>query len=185
MLRIAEERKRTQEAELPRPAFRKVEQIQRAAETTAKKKADDDAQAKRAAEEAEHQRLAMFKAEQERKRAEEEWGRKRAEPLATTNIFLGAGREFRDCGADCPVMVVLPKGEFMMGSPGGEPGRDNGDYRGAPSDGSAWLGGDVTYRVLRGGAWHNFPADLRSAARLSLAPTTRNNIVGFRVARTL
>ena len=33
------------------------------------------------------------------------------------------GRVFRDC-AECPEMVVVPSGSFMMGSPGGESGRD-------------------------------------------------------------
>jgi formylglycine-generating enzyme required for sulfatase activity len=31
-------------------------------------------------------------------------------------------REFRDC-ADCPEMVTVPAGRFLMGSPAGEPGR--------------------------------------------------------------
>ena len=33
------------------------------------------------------------------------------------------GESFRDC-AMCPEMVMLPAGEFMMGSPIGEEGRD-------------------------------------------------------------
>ncbi len=33
------------------------------------------------------------------------------------------GSVFRDC-SDCPEMVVLPRGRFMMGSPETEPGRD-------------------------------------------------------------
>src|SRR5262249_45571012 len=31
---------------------------------------------------------------------------------------LKAGQTFRECAKDCPEMVVLPPGEFMMGSPG-------------------------------------------------------------------
>lgn len=34
------------------------------------------------------------------------------------------GEEFRDCDA-CPVMVVVPAGEFTLGSPQDEPGRDS------------------------------------------------------------
>ena len=37
-----------------------------------------------------------------------------------------AGTEFRDC-ADCPLMVVVPSGSFMMGSPEGEEGRWGGE----------------------------------------------------------
>jgi formylglycine-generating enzyme required for sulfatase activity len=65
----------------------------------------------------------------------------------------------------------------------------NESYVGAPADGSAWLNGDCSKRVMRGGSWSNVPAFVRSAAR------NRGNIagrdfdysayVGFRVARTL
>ena len=34
------------------------------------------------------------------------------------------GRSFRDC-ADCPEMVVVPAGSFLMGSPASEPGRSD------------------------------------------------------------
>ena len=37
---------------------------------------------------------------------------------------LAAGTVFRDC-PECPEMVVVPAGEFKMGSPPDEPGRDN------------------------------------------------------------
>jgi Sulfatase-modifying factor enzyme 1 len=30
---------------------------------------------------------------------------------------------FRECARDCPEMIVIPAGEFIMGSPGNEPGR--------------------------------------------------------------
>jgi formylglycine-generating enzyme required for sulfatase activity/uncharacterized caspase-like protein len=46
-------------------------------------------------------------------------------------VTLRPGREFRDCPDVCPAMVVLPAGEFMMGSPSGEAGRssDEGPQR--------------------------------------------------------
>ena len=46
---------------------------------------------------------------------------KKAEAERKKNRMV-AGREFRDC-ADCPLMVVIPSGMFMMGSPAGEEGR--------------------------------------------------------------
>ena len=61
----------------------------------------------------------------------------------------------------------------------------NGSYTGAPTDGAAWLRGDCGRRVLRGGAWNNYPWLLRAALRLWFAPDLRSNYVGFRVARTL
>lgn len=36
---------------------------------------------------------------------------------------LSPGQRFRDCD-DCPEMVIIPAGSFMMGSPEGEEGRD-------------------------------------------------------------
>jgi formylglycine-generating enzyme required for sulfatase activity len=41
-----------------------------------------------------------------------------------------------------------------------------------------------TARVLRGGSFDNFPADLRSASRLRNQPANRSWVVGFRLART-
>ncbi len=56
-------------------------------------------------------------------------------------------------------------------------------YRGAPSDGSAWAGGDDQYRVVRGGGWSNGTKSLRSAARRYLSPSERGNGLGFRLVR--
>ena len=61
----------------------------------------------------------------------------------------------------------------------------NNSYAGAPKDGSAWMSGKCTSRVLRGGAWANFPKLLRAAARFNYGLRTRSSIVGFRVVRTL
>ena len=65
----------------------------------------------------------------------------------------------------------------------------HGGYRGAPSDGRAWLeegGGDCSGRVLRGGSWER-RSEVR-AFRESLQespPDSGAAVVGFRVARTL
>src|SRR5258708_17333693 len=61
-------------------------------------------------------------------------------------------------------------------------------YNGAPTDGSAWLGGVQLYRVLRGGSWGNKDAaSLRSASRSRNTPDNRFYDKGLRlvaVART-
>jgi formylglycine-generating enzyme required for sulfatase activity len=57
-------------------------------------------------------------------------------------------------------------------------------YKGAPTDGSAWVkGGDASKRVIRGGAWYNNPTLSRVANRYRYYPFYRNNNVGFRVVR--
>ena len=58
-------------------------------------------------------------------------------------------------------------------------------YEGAPSDGSAWLAGDRSERVLRGGSWDFNPNDLRSALRNRFTTDNRYLNIGFRLARTL
>jgi formylglycine-generating enzyme required for sulfatase activity len=71
-------------------------------------------------------------------------------------------------------------------------------YRGAPSDGSAWLNladksfkaatkrgaeksSDEDDRLLRGGSWSFYPGDCRSAYRFHFRPGDADVIVGFRV----
>jgi formylglycine-generating enzyme required for sulfatase activity len=80
----------------------------------AAKKADDDG---RAMGDAERVRLAVLQQEDARRRAEAEAAKKRAEATGA----MQARSVFRDC-PECPEMVVLPAGEFMMGSPGNEEG---------------------------------------------------------------
>lgn len=59
------------------------------------------------------------------------------------------------------------------------------DYRGAPTDGSAWSDGSCAKRVLRGGSWNVEPRALRSAERNWEWAKDRGNSHGFRVARPL
>lgn len=61
----------------------------------------------------------------------------------------------------------------------------NTSYRGAPTDGSAWISGDCRLRVLRGGSWGYAPKDLRAAYREGATFTFRNFNFGFRVVRVL
>jgi formylglycine-generating enzyme required for sulfatase activity len=60
-----------------------------------------------------------------------------------------------------------------------------GNYDGAPSDGSAWTSGDCTNRVRRGGSWGSDPRSLRAAYRDWLPTDVRNYNIGFHVGRTL
>ena len=56
----------------------------------------------------------------------------------------------------------------------------NRSYKGAPTDGSAWVSGDPA-RVLRGGSWGHSATTLGSAFRSSPTPDLRIDDVGFRV----
>ena len=101
----------------------------------------------------------------------------------------------RGCGSRWDGQRTAPVGSF---SPTGFGSHDvhgnvwewvedcwNGDYRGAPSNGSARGSGDCSRRVLRGGSWLDVPRDMRSAGRNWYPAGSRVSIVGFRVARTL
>jgi len=61
-----------------------------------------------------------------------------------------------------------------------DPWHDN--YKGAPTDGSAWTtDGDSDFRVRRGGSWSNGPGFCRSAYRFNYNPDFRSYLIGFRV----
>jgi formylglycine-generating enzyme required for sulfatase activity len=61
----------------------------------------------------------------------------------------------------------------------------NDSYDGAPSDGSAWSKGDCGRRVLRGGSWGSTPDVVRLALRSRHVTEDRDDVLGFRPARTL
>ena len=56
-------------------------------------------------------------------------------------------------------------------------------YEGAPTDGSAWPGGEYN-AVLRGGSWNNNDNNARVANRNRNNRNNRNNKIGFRCAST-
>jgi formylglycine-generating enzyme required for sulfatase activity len=56
------------------------------------------------------------------------------------------------------------------------------DYVGAPVTGSVWESRAGSYRVLRGGCWHDPPGLCRSAARLRHVEHEGEDYFGFRVA---
>lgn len=58
-------------------------------------------------------------------------------------------------------------------------------YVGAPSDGSAWISGECTHRIVRGGSWAVNPDSLWAFVRAGMEPDERDDRTGFRVARTL
>lgn len=59
----------------------------------------------------------------------------------------------------------------------------HGTYQGAPADGTAWISGDGSRRVVRGGSWSTGQSFARAARRTWFVRTRRLENVGFRVAR--
>ena len=59
----------------------------------------------------------------------------------------------------------------------------NDSYVGAPTDGRAWMNGDCSRRVVRGGAWYDRPRYVRSAKRLGRTRSYRVDALGFRLAQ--
>jgi formylglycine-generating enzyme required for sulfatase activity len=108
---------------------------------------------------------------------------------------VGTGKaKCQDCGGT-PGAQTVPTGSFRPNAFGlydtagnaAEWVQDcwNGNYRGAPADGSAWTGGDCTLRVLRGGYFASKSNAIRSAARFRYDEDVRFYGNGFRVARDL
>ncbi len=61
----------------------------------------------------------------------------------------------------------------------------NGNYNGAPTDGSSWESGSVVYRVGRGGGWSDYAGYCRSVDRSGYVPADRRSSIGFRLLRDL
>ncbi|MCI4664788.1 MAG: SUMF1/EgtB/PvdO family nonheme iron enzyme [Neomegalonema sp.] len=61
----------------------------------------------------------------------------------------------------------------------------NNSYNGAPDDGSAWLCGDTSRAIFRGGSWNDLPYGLRSANRFRDHRDVGGGGRGFRIARTI
>ena len=106
---------------------------------------------------------------------------------------IGVGRaKCVDCGGD-PAMRTVPAGSFRPNAFGlydtagnaAEWVQDcwNASYRGAPRDGSAWMTGDCSLRVLRGGSFASKANAVRSASRFRYDQDVRYYANGFRVAR--
>jgi formylglycine-generating enzyme required for sulfatase activity len=65
---------------------------------------------------------------------------------------------------------------------------DHEDYKGAPTDGSAWKkegGGNCYLRVFRGGAWNYGAKGLRSSFRGRGDPVNKSAAIGFRLVREI
>ena len=58
------------------------------------------------------------------------------------------------------------------------------DYKGSPTDGSAWESGGGSQRVFRGGSWYYFARRCLSADRSRNGPSFRYVDLGFRLLRT-
>jgi formylglycine-generating enzyme required for sulfatase activity len=100
----------------------------------------------------------------------------------------------RDCKTDSP-QQTLPVGSFKANPFGlfdtagnaAEWVEDcwNDNYRGAPTNGSAWTTGQCRLRVLRGGAYDSQARYLRSQSRFRYDSDVRFSANGFRVLREL
>ena len=112
------------------------------------------------------------------------WGEK---PIAG----MAACKDCGDAGADLPVKVGSfkpnPFGLYDMGGGVDQWVEDcwHKNYQGAPTDGSAWMGGDCASHVLRSGSWKNDSSYLRPSNRDNYDTNVRYPTHGFRVALSL
>jgi formylglycine-generating enzyme required for sulfatase activity len=98
------------------------------------------------------------------------------------------------CGSQWDASSTAPVGSFAPNPFGLYDVSGNADewvddcwhenYEGAPRDGSAWSVGDCKVHPVRGGSWPVNPVSLRVSERTWL-PDSRENYVGFRVARAV
>jgi formylglycine-generating enzyme required for sulfatase activity len=108
---------------------------------------------------------------------------------------VGTGRaQCADCGAPetgrtAPVGSFRPNAFGLYDTAGNaaEWVEDcwNASFRGAPNDGSAWMGGDCSLHVLRGGSFADKAISIRSSARFRYDEDVRYYANGFRVARDM
>ena len=61
----------------------------------------------------------------------------------------------------------------------------NDSYAASPLDGAVWRTGNCAERVLRGGSWIDRPSAIQVSHRNWFASDNRNDMFGFRVARSL
>ena len=61
----------------------------------------------------------------------------------------------------------------------------NNNYMGAPTDGSAWEGGNCNQRITRGGSWFDTATELRSANRSGIDRSNRAFSLGLRLAKNI
>ncbi|MBI4808881.1 MAG: formylglycine-generating enzyme family protein [Nitrosomonadales bacterium] len=58
------------------------------------------------------------------------------------------------------------------------------DFKGAPTNGSAWIG-DGDNRVVRGGSWYSDAQSTQGARRFGFSQNGRSNNIGFRLVKTI